>query len=207
MHVWDGSQVGRFLAAVSADRLACLWRLAFATGARRGELLGVRWSDLDLDAGGLSIQQTWSRGASGLVFGSPKTAAGRRRIALDPETVAALRVHRKAQLAERMRAGSVWQGADLVFCTTVGTPLDPDSTTETFERLAARAKLPKIRFHDARHSSASLLLAAGVPVKAVSQRLGHADASTTLRVYAHVLPGADEDAAARLAAAIGGSSR
>lgn len=207
MKTWNGEQVHGFLTSVAGHRLAGLWRLAFSTGMRRGELLGLRWADLDLDGATLSVQQTRIRGADGLAYGTPKTAKGRRRIALDAATVAALRGHRRAQAAERIRAGSVWQDADLVFCRQDGQPLDPDSVSQSFERLEAHAGLPRIRLHDARHTAASLLLAAGVHPKVVRERLGHATIATTLDTYSHVLPGLGEDAAERLAAAIDGRAR
>ena len=146
-----------------------------------------------------------TRFAEGLAYGSPKTAKGRRRIALDAATVGSLRTHRRAQAAERLWAGSIWHDEDLVFCRADGQPLDPDSVSQSFERLSARAGLPRIRLHDARHIAASLLLAAGVHPKVVQERLGHATIATTLDTYSHVLPGLGEDAAERLAAAIDGA--
>jgi integrase len=205
MKTWTGEQVHAFLDSVARDRLAGLWRLAFSSGMRRGEMLGLRWSDLDLDGATLSVQQTRIRGAEGLAYGSPKTAKGRRRIALDAATVVALRAHRRAQAAERLLAGSIWHDEDLVFCRADGQPLDPDSVSQSFERLSAHAGLPRIRLHDARHTAASLLLAAGVHPKVVQERLGHATIATTLDTYSHVLPRLAEDAAERLAAAIDGA--
>jgi integrase len=204
MKTWTGEQVHAFLTWTAQDRLAALWRLAFSSGMRRGEMLGLRWSDVDLDGATVSVQQTRIRGWSGLTYGAPKTAKGRRRIALDRATVAALRAHRRAQAAERLLAGSIWHDEDLVFCREDGQPLDPDSVTGTFERLSARAALPRIRLHDARHTAASLLLAAGVHPKVVQERLGHATIATTLDTYSHVMPGLGEDAAERLAAVIDG---
>ena len=165
-----------------------------------------RWRSCPVLGATLSVQQTRIRGAEGLAYGSPKTAKGRRRIALDAATVVALRAHRRAQqAAERLLAGSIWQDEDLVFCRQDGQPLDPDSVSQSFERLGARAGLPRIRLHDARHTAASLLLAAGVHPKVVQERLGHATIATTLDTYSHVLPGLGEDAAERLAAAIDGA--
>lgn len=207
MQTWTGEQVGRFLASVSGDRLLCMWRLAFATGMRRGELLGLRWRDVDLDGAALSVQQTWVRDVDGLAFGAPKTAKGRRRIALDAETVATLRTHKRAQATDRIRAGSLWKDNDLAFAREDGSPIDPDVVSQLFERLATRSGLPRIRFHDIRHTHASLLLAAGVHAKVVSERLGHASVTITLDTYSHVLPGLQEDAADRLAAAISRPAR
>ena len=205
MKTWSGSQVHTFLASVADDRLAALWRLAFSSGMRRGEMLGLRWSDIDLDGASLSVQQTRIRGADGLTYGSPKTAKGRRRIALDAATVASLRAHKRAQAIERDRAGDIWRDGYLVFCREDGKPLDPDSVSQYFDRRGARAGLPRIRLHDARHTAASLLLAAGVHPKVVQERLGHATIATTLDTYSHVVPGLGHDAAERLAAAIDGT--
>lgn len=197
MAVWDGAQVAAFLGVVRADRLHALWRLAFATGMRRGEMLGLRWRDVDLGAGALSVQQQRVRGADGLGYGAPKTAKGRRRIALDAETVAALRVHRARQAEERLAAGPAWRDEGLVFARADGSPLDPDVVSQSFERLSARAALPRIRLHDARHTHGTLLLAAGVHPKVVQERLGHSSIQVTMDVYSHVLPGLQEDAAER----------
>ena len=202
MHTWTAQQVAQFLDSVANEQSASLWWLAFTTGMRRGELLGLRWSDVDFGAAAVSVQQTWIRGSAGLTYGGPKTAKGRRRIPIDAETVSALRVHKRAQAIERMRAGSLWKDADLVFGREDGSPLDPDVVSSLFDRLGRQASLPRIRFHDIRHTSATLLLSAGVHAKVVSERLGHASITITLDTYSHVLPGLQEDAADRLAAVI-----
>jgi integrase len=208
MKSWTADQVGTFLRAAEADRLAGLWRLEAMTGMRRGELVALRWSDVDLDAGRLHVRQ-----AAGVVTGvgvvveRPKTAKGTRSISLDEATRAALRQHRRRQLEERMAAGPAWVDTGLVFTHPDGTMFHPGRITKTFRLLLERAGLPPIRLHDMRHSHASLLLGNGVPVKVVSERLGHAQASVTLNVYQHVLPGADEEAAetaARLVLGDGG---
>jgi integrase len=202
MHVWTADQVREFLDYVEDDRHSCLWRVASSTGMRRGELLGLRWVDVDFGGNALSVQQTWIRGAEGLTFGGPKTAHGRRRIALDPVTVSALKAHKRAQASERLRAGSLWVGHDLVFPHEDGSPLDPDVVSESFKRSAIKAGLPVIRFHDIRHTHATILLLAGVHPKVVSERLGHSSVATTLDIYSHVVRGLQEDAAVRFATAI-----
>ncbi|MGD0018482.1 MAG: site-specific integrase [Candidatus Limnocylindrales bacterium] len=126
---------------------------------------------------------------------------------MDAETVATLRTHKRAQAIERIRAGSLWRDNDLAFARADGSPIDPDVVSQLFERLATRAGLPRIRFHDIRHTHASLLLAAHVHAKVVSERLGHASVTITLDTYSHVLPGLQEDAADRLAAAISRPAR
>jgi integrase len=207
MRTWTGRQVAGFLDFVGSDRLFCLWRVAFFTGMRRGELLGLRWRDVDLDGAALSIQQTYIRGAEGLGYGAPKTAKGRRRITLDAETVGILRAQKRAQATLRIRAGSIWKDNDLVFAREDGSPIDPDVVSTQFYRLTARAGLPRIRLHDIRHTHATLLLMAGVHPKVVSERLGHSSILITLDTYSHVLPGLQEDAVDRFAAVVGAKAR
>jgi integrase len=196
MRVWDADQAARFLRAVEGDRLAALWRLYVTTGLRRGEALALRWADVDVDHGFLSVTRSRSHGLRGFEYGEPKTSAGRRRVSLGQTMVAALREHRATQ---------VIVGLDgLVFDRGDGLPLDPDGVTGAFVRLASVAGLPHIRLHSLRHSSASLMLAAGVNAKVVSERLGHSSISVTMDLYSHVAPGIQEDAAERLERAIDG---
>jgi len=203
MRTWSAEQVRAFLAHVDGDRLAALWRLAATTGMRRGEVLGLRWRDVDLEGATVSVSQARVRGADGLVYGPPKTSAGRRRIDIDQATVAALRAHRGRQGAER-EALPVEDDGDLVFTRADGGPLDPDGLSGTFDRLQKAAKLPRIRLHDLRHTVASLMLARNVPAKVVQERLGHSSVMVTLDIYSHVSPGMQRDAAEDLARAIAG---
>jgi len=195
MRTWDGAQVARFLEATKDDRFAALWRLYVTTGLRRGEAIALRWQDVDLERGFLSVTRSRSHGLHGMEYGEPKTAAGRRRVALGAATVAALRAHRAAQEVIGIEG--------LVFDRGDGLPLDPDGVTGAFVRLSRAAGLPRIRLHDLRHTSASLMLAAGVNAKVVSERLGHSSISVTMDLYSHVAPGIQEDAAERLERAIG----
>jgi integrase len=132
----------------------------------------------------------------------PKTAKGKRSIALDPATVAALREHRARQAEERLLVGPLWQDSGLVFTWGDGRELHPERFTRWFYRLTREAGLPKIRLHDVRHSYATAALVAGVPAKVVSERLGHANIAITMDTYSHVLPGMDEGAAATVASLI-----
>lgn len=199
LHVWTPAELERFLDGEADHRLYTLWFAYATTGARRGEVLGLRWSDVDLDAGRASINR--NRTSTGYVVsdGEPKSARSRRSIDLDPPTVAALRRWRKAQLEERLAWGPAWIDTGLVFTKEDGTGLHPDCVSDAFERAVRRSGLPKIRLHDLRHTWASLALRAGVNPKVVSERLGHASVSFTLDVYTSVMPGMGAEAAASVA--------
>lgn len=184
-----------FIAATSVDRLGALYRLAVTLGLRRGELLGLRWSDIDLEAGTLRVSRTLGRVGSEIVIKEPKTDRSRRTLSLGASNVAALKAHRDKQKFERKEAGQLWRANDYVFTSSVGTPLDPDNLTKQFKARLMAAKLREQRFHDLRHTAATLMLRDGLPVHEVSAVLGHAQTSTTLNVYSHVLPGANVRAA------------
>ncbi len=209
VHAWDGAQVRTFLEAIAGDRLYALWRLAALSGMRRGELLGLRWSDLDLDASTARVERSLVLSPDAKVrYSTPKTARSRRTIDLDAATADALRVHRKRQAAEQLASLGVWPedgpDAGLVFTDAIGRPMHPRTVTLQFRALVDAAGVPKIRLHDTRHTAATLMLRAGVPVHVVSEILGHANTSITMDVYAHVLPDQKTDATTRLAAAIDG---
>jgi len=213
MRTWSGAELGRFLAHVAADRLAGGWWLLATTGMRRGEILGLRWPDVDLDAGSLRITRTLittdvqRKGEPGMAWGTPKTAKGRRSVALDPATVAALRQHRARQLAERLAAGDAYDDGDLVVCLADGKPIHPKTMSYYFERETKRAELPTIRLHDLRHTHATLALRAGVHPRVVQERLGHANVSITLDTYSHVDLDMQAAAAARVTALVTGGSQ
>jgi integrase len=172
---------------------------------RRGEVLGLRWADLDLDNGWLSVRQTLVVVDNHPHISQPKTARGRRRIALDPATISALRGHRRTQAAERLAAGSAWSADGLVFTYQDGRPLHPEYVRRQFDRRIHRARLPRIRFHDLRHTHATLALQAGVHPKVVSERLGHTTVSMTLDIYSHAIPAMQQDAAATVANLVTGA--
>ena len=202
LRTWTAAEVRMFLAHVHDDRLYAAWLMAATTGMRRGELLGLRWRDLDLEAGRAKIVQTLISQASGPAVSQPKTAKGRRSVALDPATVAALKAHRTRQNSERLALGPTYEGRDLVFCREDGSPVWPRSFSRGFDRLAEAAGLPRIRLHDLRHTHATLALEGGVHPLVVSERLGHSKVSITLDTYSHVTPALEEDAAAKVAALV-----
>ena len=205
MSTWTAEELGRFLERVHDHRLATLFTVLATTGLRRGEGLGLRWSDLDLDAGRLAVRQTLLAINNHVTVGEPKTARSRRTVDLDPATVSVLRTHRKAQLEERAEVGLGRPRRDgLVFTDQRGEPLHPNAVSRTFSRLVADAQVPVIRLHDLRHTHATLSLQAGVHVKIVSERLGHSSVTITLDVYSHAIPGLQRDAAAKVAALIPG---
>jgi integrase len=198
MKVWTSDQVRTFVRSVQSHRWAGVWSLMATTGMRRGEVLGLRWSDVDLEAGTVAIRSTRIRYNKTVASSTPKTARGNRTIAIGPAAVAALRAWRKVQASDQMLMGAGWRNtAGLVVTIADGTAPNPEAFSNLFGDLVKRAGLPSIRLHDLRHSYATAALANGVPVKVVSQRIGHADVGVTLKVYAHVLPGDDEEAACR----------
>ncbi|MGH9023958.1 MAG: tyrosine-type recombinase/integrase, partial [Acidimicrobiia bacterium] len=156
MHVWSQKEVQRFLASVADDRLYALWTVLLATGLRRGEALGLRWDDVDLERRRLSIQRAVTVVDYKIVVSEPKTARGRRSVSIDPTTSAVLAAHRKRQLEERLAWGPAWQDSGYVFTTEDGRVLHPQRVTQVFKRLAGGASLPPIRLHDLRHTAATL---------------------------------------------------
>ena len=202
---WTADELRAFLDHMEGDRMRTVYVLLATTGLRRSEVCGLRWSDVDLDAGRLSVANTRKAIGGRVVEGPPKTAKSRRQISLDAGTVAALREWRKRNLEERMAAGEAWDDSPYVFVDELGRPIHPDRVSKVFDARVAEAGLKRIRLHDLRHTFATLALAAGVPVKVVSDRLGHGSIAITMDVYAHVMPGMDQDAADRVAEAIFGS--
>lgn len=201
---WTAAQLRAFIGHVSEDRLRALWALALSTGMRRGELLGLRWVDVDLDARRLHVRQQITTVRGKPTFGTPKTGKT-RSFTLDRETVAELRSHRQRQLQERLAWGPAWRDTGLVFTREDGTLINPQSVTDVFARHIKAAGLPRIRLHDTRHTFATLALQAGVNVKVVSERLGHASVQITWDTYSHVLPDQDEQAADLFAAFVWGA--
>lgn len=173
-----------------------LW-LALTTGMRRGELLALRWREVDRERGRLSVVATLRHFLGEPLYTTPKTERTRRRIALSPEMVEALRRYRQQQRVWRMSAGPAWQGEryDGVFSDELGYPLHSGRVVANFKQALVAAHLPAIRFHDLRHTCATVLLSRGVHPKVVSEMLGHSSVSITLDIYSHVLPTIQEDAA------------
>ena len=205
MKTWTADELGGFLDGAREHRLGPLFTVLATTGLRRGEALGLRWSDVDLGDGRLAVRQTLLAVNNRAQFGEPKTQRSRRTVDLDAATVAVLKVHRKAQLEERAEAGLGRPRADgLIFTDERGEPLHPNMVSRTFGKLVREAQLPTIRLHDLRHGYAALALQAGVHVKIVSERLGHSSVIITLDTYSHAIPGLQRDAAEKVAALIPG---
>jgi integrase len=203
MHTLTLAQVRQLLDHNGDDRLHALWAVLAMTGLRLGEATGLKWEDIDLHGGHLTVRRALQRQrGKGLTLVEPKTARSRRTIPLVAEAAEVLRHYRARQAEARLAAGPVWQDQGLVFCTSIGGPLDPARVNEAFHRALDRAGLPRVRVHDLRHSTASILLALGVPVHEVSAILGHCQASVTLNVYAHVTPSGQADAMRRFGAAL-----
>jgi integrase len=195
----------KVLDAARGRRNGARWAAALGLGLRQSEALALRWSDVDLEAGSLTVNRSLHRvTGQGIVFAEPKTERSRRRIALPRPLVDLLRAHRTAQLAERLRAGNRWEDGDLVFAQPNGRPLDKHSDWEEWRALLAAAGVRVVRLHDARHSAATTLLALGVPVRVVADMLGHAQTRTTQDTYQHVLPALARDAADRIGAELWG---
>lgn len=194
-------QAALFLDAARGDRLEALYAVALMLGLRQGEALGLRWSDVDLDARRLTVREAMQRvgrteEGGGLRWVETKSATSRRTIVLPRELVSLLREHQARQTLER--GAGRWEEHNLVFCTRYGTPLDGPNVTKYFQRLLRHAGLPRMRYHDLRHSAASFLAAQGVPITVAKEILGHSDIRLTANVYTHVLDAAKEEAAAAL---------
>jgi len=192
-------EIRRLLVAAVATPYGALVHVAVMTGLRQGELLGLRWQDVDLDAGVLHVQQTvqWLP-RQGFIFRQPKTGKSRRAVALSPDTVRRLRQHRGQRLEGSLTLGRVRQDDGLVFTTPLGTPIDPSNLRRTWLGILKGAGLGHLRFHDLRHAHATLMLRQGIHPKIVSERLGHSGVGITLDTYSHVLPGLQAEAAAQL---------
>jgi integrase len=187
------------LDVAAGERLEALYVVAVSTGMRQSELLGLRWKDVDLDANLLRVRMQLKREEREWVWKEPKTRRSRRQIALAAPVVEVLQRHRARQEAERLSLESAWRDCDLVFCNKMGGPLFARNLVRSFMTLLEKAAIPHIRFHDLRHTAATLLLSARVNPKVVSEMLGHASVSITLDIYSHVIPDMQQDAAAAMA--------
>jgi integrase len=203
METWSAEQLRAFLGHVAEDRLAALWHLAATTGMRRGELAGLHWADVDLDAGRLAVSRSLVSVDYALVESGTKSGKV-RVIDLDSATVAALRAHHRRQAAERISLGPAYQDRDQMFCREDGEPIHPEQITRLFRRHQKALGLPRIRLHDMRHTHGTLLIEGGVHPKVVQERLGHHSVAFTLDVYAHVTPAMQAQAAAAFADLVDG---
>ena len=188
-------QARSLLIAAREDRLEALYTVALALGLRQGEALGLRWQDVDLEHRRLHVLQALQRVDGTLQLVETKTTRSRRTIVLPGAVAEALLRHRTRQLEDRLLAGPHWIDSGFVFTSRRGTPIDGAAVRHSFPRLLARAGLPRMRFHDLRHSCASLLLAQGVAARTVMEVLGHSQIGLTLDTYSHVMPQLVEQAA------------
>jgi integrase len=196
MRVLDRSEALMLLSAAEDTPLQPLIHLALATGARLGELLALRWCDVDSENGTLRIVRSAQRlPGRGIVFHAPKTHRSIRPVALSPSSLRVLKAQRASQAEDRLAAGALYAQDDRVFADALGQPLDGTAVTKRFQQQARDAGLGHLRFHDLRHTAATLMLAAGTHPKIVSERLGHATVNITLDTYSHVLPDMQREAA------------
>ena len=200
MAVWTVEQTGAFLDAATRDRLYPLLHLIADRGLRRGEAVGLRWEDVDLGARSMQISQQVVQLGWATEIGAPKTDSGARTVSLDQGTAEVLRRWRRIQEDEMRVPGDRWAETGYVFTREDGTPVHPDLASDGFQRLLRTARLPPIRLHDLRHTAASLALQAGVPMKVVSEQLGHSSLAITADTYTSILPGVAKAAAEAVAA-------
>jgi integrase len=199
MSIWSSVEVRKFLDDTSQHRLHPLFALAFATGLRRGEVVGLEWGDIDLNEGRMQVNRSIVSVGYQLIESPPKTASGHRRLAIDQETVAVLKRLRHSQTEERLASGTGWVATGRVFTRSDGTGVHPDRVSKVFSQLQENIGLPRITFHEIRHTWATLALRAGVHHKVVSERLGHSTVQTTLDIYSHVSEDLDREAAEAVA--------
>jgi integrase len=203
MHPLSADEARRLLEAASGDRLEALYVLALHTGMRQGELLGLKWEDVDVEAGTLRVRRTLTLHGGKVALGEPKTKKSRRTVRLTQRAVEALRSHRTRQLEEKLRA-TVYDDSGLVFAGEGGNLINPSNLRQrSFIPLLKRAGLPQITFHDLRHTCASLLFQKNIHPKFVQELLGHANVSITLDTYSHMLPGMGGEAADAIGEALG----
>ena len=198
-------QARQILGAVAGDRLEALYALTLALGLRQSEVLGLRWEDVDLEGGTLSVRRTLQRAGGQFRFFGTKTQRSRRTLNLAGPLVEHLGSHRRCQLEERLAAGPTWEGerwGDLVFASEVDGPLGSYVVTTHFQRLLQEAGLPRMRFHDLRHAAATVMLTLGVQARVVMETLGHSQISTMMDRYSHVIPELQRDASERVGAAL-----
>ncbi len=197
-------QARKLIEASEEDRHKALWITALGTGLRQGELLALRWDDIDLNVGVVHVRHSLANVQGVLTLQEPKTERSRRTVVLPESVVAALRDHRTRQLEERMAAGATWVDSGHVFATMIGRPHHAATMTRCFRKALTRAELPTVRFHDLRHSAATFLLAQGMTLEDVKQLLGHSSIALTSNTYGHVLEQRQRQVARAMDAVLGG---
>ncbi len=205
MQVLTIEQGQKFLETLRGHKWEALYTLALVTGLRRGELLGLKWQDITFATGKLQVRRILSRVPTDTpgqkhryVEAEPKTQKSRRSIEIAPFALAVLREHRMRQLEAKLKAGQLWEEHDYLFCTSLGRHLNPNHVVDELKKLLKRAGLPNIRFHDLRHSVASLMFAMEIHPKIVQELLGHSTISITMDIYSHMLPGMQQEAVKKL---------
>lgn len=206
MKVWTDEQARTFLAVAGNSRYGPIWILALATGMRKGELLGLRWRDVDFERRMLQVRQTVGQLRGRIEFKPPKTKSSLRTISLPAEVITLLREQRQRQSERRLALGEAWNDHDLVFTVGNGNPIHPDNVRHDFERLVREANVPMIRIHDQRHTHVTLAILAGANLKALSEAVGHRDISITLGIYGHVLAEQRTEVADKIGAMLFGLS-
>lgn len=197
---WTDEESATFLAETAGDRLYACWLMLLTLGPRRGELAGLRWENVDLDAGRARLIHTRVTVQGTVTTSGPKTNAGRRSVPLGDDLVAVLRSHKVHQSEERLRAGAAWGDSGYVFVDELGRPYSPEYLTKRFRRLATGAGLRPVRLHGGRHTAATGMLADGTPTKVAQEILGHSSPAITMALYQHVVPGMADEAVGRRAA-------
>jgi integrase len=193
--IWTIEEASHFLKYTQKEHYYIAYLLAIHTGMRQGEILGLRWKDCDLEKGLLRIQQTLGRTRKGLMFQEPKTRGSKRVITLTNQVLDALKRHKAKQNQQKLLLGRGYQDHDLVNSTLEGKPINPRNLIRNFHRMIEKSGVPKLRFHDLRHTHASIMLQLGEHPKIVSERLGHSRTGVTLDIYSHVIPNLQADAA------------
>lgn len=201
---WTVEQAQAFLAAVKGDRLEALYALELTLGLRRGEVLGLKWEDLDLSKRTLTVRRTLQRVLGKLQLGEPKTETSRRTLTIPRQLVAFLEAHQARQAADRLKAGDAWHETGMIFASTIGTLFEPRNVNRAFLLALEKAGLPRIRVHDLRHTAISQMIAAGTPVTTAQKVAGHSRLSTTADIYTHVVQAQFEEAADRIGSRLWG---
>lgn len=202
MNVWTPEQIRRFFQTAEDRRFYIAYVLAIYTGMRRGEILGLKWSDIDFERCVIHVQRTLYKTKEKIIFQEPKTRGSKRSIVISSSVIAALRRHRAKQNEIRLKLGPAYKDHDLVLASWTGSPVDPSDMNKDFRAAIRLAGVPAIRFHDLRHTHATLLLQLGEHPKVVAERLGHASVTITLDTYSHVLPSMQKRLADRLESAL-----
>ncbi|MEQ1824184.1 MAG: site-specific integrase [Fimbriimonadaceae bacterium] len=199
----DEDQARTFIKAVEGHNLEALFTVALAIGLRLSEALGLKWSDVDLEAGSIRVRAQLQRSKGKIEFVEPKTEKAKRTISLPKFAIETLKRHKGRQAEIRLLNADVWQDYNLVFTSSVGTPAEERNIRRTLDSVMARAKLPRLRFHDLRHSCATLLLSQGVDVRTIMEILGHSQIALTLNTYSHVVQSLQKEAATKMDAMLG----